>query len=79
MNTIPNVLMNYLHSLVDNDPTIIAILLTPAALDWGSVQDITLVSESGITTHRVFGFTPVSAQLDVRHDTYDSCDIAPAA
>lgn len=79
MTTIPNLVLNYLHSLVADDPTIYEIILTPASLDWGDVQDITLVSESGITTRRVFGFTPVTATFVVRHKDANGCDIAQAA
>ena len=79
MNTIPTFVLSYLKSLVSDDPTIYEIILTPSSLDWGDVQDITLVSESGMTSRRVFGFTPVTATLTVCHDEEDGCEITQAA
>lgn len=75
---IPDVLMTYLHTLVDSDPTITEIVLTPTALGWSEVQDITLISGTTTYTHRVFGFPPMQAVLTVAHHA-NHCLITEAA
>ena len=61
----PEVALDYLHGIVRSDATIGAIRLAPASLPLDSVQEIFCESQTGTSRRRVFGFTPVSASLDV--------------
>ena len=64
---IPNVLLDFLYGLIDNDSTISEIRLISNALGAGEVQDIICVTMSGSVFRRVFGFSPVNTNLKVEH------------
>ena len=74
---IPNVLLDFLHSLIDSNGAIIEIKLISNALGAGEVQDIICLTKDGSVFHRVFGFTPVNARLKVSHDE-GTCELIAA-
>lgn len=67
LNMMPGALIDFLWELVMENWSTRAINLVPVNLGFGSVQDIVCETVTGVTVRRVFGFTPVSAHLDVSH------------
>ena len=61
----PEVALEYLRGIIRSDDTVQAIRLVPVRLSGGLVQEIYCDSQTGTSRRRVFGFTPVSARLDV--------------
>lgn len=78
MSALPFVLEDYLHTLIDNAPAIRAIVLVPNTLGWSDVQDIYLLTDTNAIHHRVFGFPPVQARLNIRRIS-NRCELIPAA
>jgi hypothetical protein len=64
-NIIPCVLIDYLCELVKKSGTMELITLIPSKLGFGAVQEIICETASGTIMKRVFGFVPVSTQLEV--------------
>lgn len=75
---IPDVLIEFLHEVLDSDASVTTVILVPEKLGWGLVQDIILQSSCGATTRRVYGFNPVNAHLRIER-TGNRCDFVPAA
>ena len=65
---LPEVVLQYLQASFLSDQTVMEIQLTPVLLSTDYVQDILCITSSGSFHRRVFGFPPVSAQLEVIHD-----------
>ena len=65
---LPEVVLQYLQAGPLLDQAVMEIHLTPVLLSTVYVQDILCVTPSGSFHHRVFGFPPVNAQLEVIHD-----------
>ena len=74
---IPNVLLAFLHEILDSDPFVTTVTLVPERLGWGSVQDIILQASYGVKMRRVYGFDPVDARLRIER-MGDRCDFVPA-
>lgn len=62
---IPEVLIRFLRKVLSDDSSVTTIVLVPVKLGWGSVQDVVLQAPFGATTHRVYGFAPIEARLQV--------------
>ena len=63
---IPEVLVDFLREIVEEDHSIWAITLIPARLGGGMVQEIILETTGDITNmRRVYGFEPVEARLEI--------------
>ena len=65
---LPEVVLQYLQAGPLLDQAVMEIHLTPVLLSTDYVQDILCVTPSGSFHHRVFGFPPVNAHLEVIHD-----------
>jgi hypothetical protein len=76
--SIPDVLVGFLHEMLDNDPSVTMVTLIPSKLGWGLVQDILLQTPYGESFRRVYGFDLVDARLRVEH-VGSRCDFVPAA
>ena len=66
IGNIPEVLIDFLKKIVEEDISILRITLIPTRLGHGMVQDIILESAQDITIRRVYGFDPVEARLGIR-------------
>lgn len=64
-STVPQVLLNYLHELLEQKADVQKIVLTSRKLGDHAIQEICLETASGTVTRRVFGFIPVEAHLKV--------------
>jgi hypothetical protein len=62
---LPEVALEYLREIVLSDDTVHAIRLVPVRLWLDAVQEIVCENSSGASRRRVFGFTPVSAEMSV--------------
>ena len=60
--------LQYLQAGPLLDQAVMEIHLTPVLLSTDYVQDILCITPTGSFHHRVFGFPPVNAHLEVIHD-----------
>jgi hypothetical protein len=65
IDTLPDVLMDYLRTIVKADSNIQFVRLIPMKLGYGIVQEIILEAQGNAEFRRVFGFTPVDTRLQV--------------
>lgn len=64
---LPDIVIEFLKEIVENDGTIQEIWLVPIKLSFNNIQEIVLKNKNGIAKRRVFGFTPVKANMIVSH------------
>jgi hypothetical protein len=65
---IPNAAVEFLSGIIRDASAIKVIRLVPVKLGFGCIQEVVYVSKNEIITRRVFGFKPISADLDVSRD-----------